>query len=94
MLGVNTSYVYKFIALVLTTLIIYGLMSIWNITIWQQVLLEKTTENQSSKALKQTINNKGRSLVFANVDLPELPKKNSRFNKKKCRLSSVNYKKS
>jgi hypothetical protein len=75
MLGANTSYLYKFIALVLTTLIIYWLISIWNITIWQQVLLEKTTENQPSKALKQMINNKGRSLVFTNVDLPELPKK-------------------
>jgi hypothetical protein len=75
MLGANTSYLYKFIALVLTTLIIYWLISIWNITIWQQVLLEKTTENQPSKALKQTINNKGKSLVFANIDLPELPKK-------------------
>jgi hypothetical protein len=75
MLGANTSYLYKFIALVLTTLIIYWLISIWNITIWQQVLLEKTTENQPSKALKQMINNKGRSLIFTNVDLPELPKK-------------------
>jgi hypothetical protein len=75
MLGANTSYLYKFIALVLTTLIIYWLISIWNITIWQQVLLEKTTENQPAKALKQMINNKGRSLVFTNVDLPELPKK-------------------
>ncbi|MFT7005661.1 MAG: hypothetical protein ACJAXJ_000160 [Colwellia sp.] len=75
MLGVNTSYLYKFIALALTILIIYWLISIWNINIWQQILLEKTTKNQPSKALKQTINNKGRSLVFANVDLPELPKK-------------------
>jgi hypothetical protein len=75
MFGVNTSYLYKFIALALTILIIYWLISIWNINIWQQMLLEKTTENQPSKALKKTINNKGRSLVFTNVDLPELPKK-------------------
>lgn len=79
MLGVNTSYVYKFIALALITLIIYWLISIWNINIWQQVLLEKTMESQPlkelNKKLKQTINNPGRALVFSKVDLPALPKK-------------------
>jgi hypothetical protein len=93
MLGANTSYLYKFIALVLTTLIIYWLISIWNITIWQQVLLEKTTENQPSKALKQMINNKGRSLVFTNVDLPELPKKVIDLIKKNARSPQSSIKK-
>jgi hypothetical protein len=93
MLGANTSYLYKFIALVLTTLIIYWLISIWNITIWQQVLLEKTTENQPSKALKQMINNKGRSLVFTNVDLPELPKKVIDLIKKNTRSPQSSIKK-
>ena len=51
MLAVNLSYFYKLIGLSMITLIIFGLISLWNINLWQQTLLEKVTENQPSKKL-------------------------------------------
>ena len=52
MLAVNVLNFYKLIALSITILIVFWLVSIWNINLWQQVLLEKTAENQPLKALK------------------------------------------
>jgi len=65
---------------------------------WQQVLLDKTTETQASKELRksaqtklallneklnETASNKEKSLVFANIDLPELPKQQRTLPNKK-----------
>jgi hypothetical protein len=90
MSAVKFLYFHKLIALSITTLLVFWLISIWNINIWQQALLENKIKKQPSKELKEsaqkksilfdkqlklTINDKSKSLIFANVDLPKLPKK-------------------
>ncbi len=67
----------------------FWLITTYNLNAWQQVLLEKTIENAPSNTLNKnvkikaallpdqsikSISNKGKPLVLANVDLPELPK--------------------
>ncbi|MDX2366852.1 MAG: hypothetical protein QNK36_00315 [Colwellia sp.] len=111
MLGVNALYFHKIIALSITIFIVYWLISIWNISSWQQVILEKTTETQPLKELKKsdqtksallnkklnekfkkTISNKENSLVFAKVDLPELPIKKIDLIKKNENISQLSVK--
>ena len=81
MLANKSSYFFKFIVLSSIILSVYWLISMWNINLWQQVLLEKTTNKAPLVELQKialqesdkTVKNADKSLVFAKINLPEVP---------------------
>jgi hypothetical protein len=81
MLANKSSYFFKFIVLSSILLSVYWLISMWNINLWQQVLLEKTTNKAPLVELQKialqesdkTVKNADKSLVFAKINLPEVP---------------------
>jgi hypothetical protein len=82
MSNVYFSLFHKIMTLSLVILSVYWLINIWNINLWQQVLLEKTINKAPLVELQalelqesnKTVSNSGKSLVFAKIDLPEIPK--------------------